>query len=145
MNVGVEEAKGKVINMWASYLVPGHYEAYVHCVDSVSNSIVGRYILSIVCDNPLVTKTETIKCPINKESTVSIPFINPLSEGKRFTFVSSDKKIVEIENNEEEFAPQEEKQINIAIAACADIRLVYIYVYDHVRTIVSTIKLIINI
>ena len=114
-------------------------------MDTSSKTIISRYILSILCDNPLVTKSETIKCPINKESTVAIPYINPLSEGKTFIFVPSDKDIVEIENSEDEYAPQEEKQISLSIAACTDTRLVYIYVYDQMKKIASTIKLIINI
>jgi hypothetical protein len=144
-NVAIDYSKGNATNAWVSYLVPGNYEAYIHCIDTTSNTITSKYMLSIVCDNPLVTKSETIKCPVNKESTVTISYINPLSEVRRFTFVSSDKEVVDIENSEDEYAPQEEKQISLAIAACTDIRLVYIYVYDQIKKLASTIKLIINI
>ena len=125
------------------YLNPGEYTGFLHCVDTKNQSIIGRYMLSISCSEPLITKTEKINCLAGKENVLSLRFSNPFSESKKFIFVSSEPTIMVIPVQEDVYEPKEEKEIQIKIN-CTGEKEPYIYVYDTSKTTVTSIRIIIK-
>ena len=132
------------VNLSICYCLPGAYNAVMQVLSKANKQIIARYLISIVCKDPIVTKTEEYSCTSGKEVGYVLSYVNQFSESKLLKFVSSDEMIVKIKISEELFQAQQEKPISMIVNAPKGTMDCYIFIYDQLHAIVSTIRLIIK-